>query len=76
MNADHASIATDGDVSHSTLITGSHNVLIQADRMLLHAADQSRAAQCDPTRMLRILAVLTAPVTPHLPPRLRAFHYP
>jgi hypothetical protein len=67
MNADHASIAT-GDVSPSTLITGSHNVLIQADQVLLHAVDQARAAQRDPTRMLRILALLATPVTPPCPP--------
>jgi len=79
MNADHASSATGGDVSHSTLITGSHNVLIQAEYghgmpcpCTLHAADQARAAQRDPTRMLRILALLAAPVhdpqRPHHPP--------
>ena len=72
MNADHASIATGGDVSPSTLITGSHNVLIQADHVLLHAIDQARAVQRDPTRMLRILALLAAPVhdpqRPHHPP--------
>ncbi|MBO9394140.1 CHAT domain-containing protein, partial [Caldilinea sp.] len=56
------SIAVGGGVSGSLLVTGSQNVIIQAGEILLRLAEQARAAARDPGRMLRILAVLAAPV--------------
>jgi tetratricopeptide (TPR) repeat protein len=56
------SIAVGGNVSSSLLVTGSQNVIIQAGQVMFRAAEQARAAGRDPAHMLRILAVLAAPV--------------
>lgn len=56
------SIAVGGNVSSSLLVTGSQNVIIQAGEVLFQAAEQARAAGRDPAHMLRVLAVLAAPV--------------
>ena len=50
------------DADHSVLVTGSQNVIIQAEQVMLQAAQQAAAAQRDPARMLRVLALLAAPV--------------
>ncbi|WP_288089002.1 hypothetical protein [Roseiflexus sp.] len=46
-----------GDATHSILITGSHNVI-----QIGQAAAQARSAGCDPAQMLRVAAILAAPV--------------
>lgn len=46
-----------GDATHSILITGSHNVI-----QIEQAAAQARSAGCDPAQMLRVAAILAAPV--------------
>ena len=51
-----------GEAHKSVLVTGSHNVIIQAGQVLVRAAEAARRAQRDPGHMLRILAVLAAPV--------------
>ena len=56
------SIAVGGNVSSSLLVTGSQNVIIQAGQVMFQDAEQARAAGRDPAHMLRILAVLAAPV--------------
>jgi hypothetical protein len=61
MPNDHA-IAIQGSAQESILVTGSQNVIIQAGEILLRLAEQARGAARDPGRMLRILAVLAAPV--------------
>ena len=56
-----ASIYIGGDAEHAILIAGSHNIVVLA-------AEQARAQGRDPARMLRILALLAAPVyDPHNP---------
>ncbi len=61
-------IQVTGDAQHSILVTGSHNLIVQAGQVLIQAAEQARRQGRDPTRMLRILAVLAAPVyDPHQP---------
>ncbi|MGQ9494259.1 MAG: CHAT domain-containing protein, partial [Anaerolineae bacterium] len=57
-----------GEVSGSVLVTGSQNVIIQAEQVMLQAVQQATQAQRDPGRMLRILALLAAPVHDPLPP--------
>ncbi len=64
-----------GNVQGSILVTGSHNIIIQAGQVLLQTAQAAQAQGRDPTHMLRILAVLAAPVhdpdhPQHLPPPL------
>jgi len=61
MPNDHA-IAIQGSAQESILVTGSQNVIIQAGQVMIQAAEKARAAARDPGRMLRILAVLAAPV--------------
>jgi len=60
------------DTDQSALVTGSQNVVIQAEQVMLQAAQQAAAAQRDPARMLRVLALLAAPVynprSPSAPP--------
>ena len=72
MISDH-SLSITGDVSGSVLVTGSQNIIIQAGQVMVQAAARARAAQRDPARMLRILALLAAPVfaprTARNPPR-------
>ena len=67
-NRPPASIHVGGDAEHSTLVTGSQNVIVQAEEVIFQAAAQARAAQRDPTHMLRILALLAAPVYDPLQP--------
>ncbi|MCR4406582.1 MAG: hypothetical protein NUW24_06635 [Anaerolineae bacterium] len=50
-----ASIHIGGDAEHSILVIGSQNIIIQA-------AAQATREQRDPTRMLRVAAILAAPV--------------
>ncbi|MBC7251259.1 MAG: CHAT domain-containing protein [Anaerolineae bacterium] len=58
-------IGIHGDVQSSVLITGSHNIV-------LLAAQEAQRRGRDPTRMLRVVALLAAPVHdpqhPHRPP--------
>ncbi len=63
------SIHIGGDVGSSTLVAGSHNIVIgRAEQVMLQAAAQAQAQRQDPARMLRILALLAAPVLdPHRP---------
>jgi len=50
------------------LVTGSENVVIQAENVMLNAVQQASLSQSDPARMLRVLALLAAPVyNPHSP---------
>ncbi|MGB9890868.1 MAG: hypothetical protein ACPLTQ_14555, partial [Anaerolineae bacterium] len=56
------SIQIGGDAKDSVLVTGSQNIIIQAEQVLIHAAQAAQIQGRDPTRMLRILAVLAAPV--------------
>jgi hypothetical protein len=51
-----------GRAEDSVLVTGSHNVIIQAEQVMLQAAEQAAMSKRDPTRMLRVLALLSAPV--------------
>ena len=66
------SIAVGGDVGGSLLVTGSQNVIIQAGQVMLQAAAAARLQRQDPTRMLRVLALLAAlvydPADPDHPP--------
>jgi len=50
------------DADHSVLVTGSENVVIQAENVMLHAVQQASLSQRDSARMLRVLALLAAPV--------------
>jgi len=50
------------DIEHSVLATGSQNVIIQAEHVMLQAVQQAALSQRDPARMLRVLALLAAPV--------------
>jgi tetratricopeptide (TPR) repeat protein len=52
----------------SVLVTGSHNVIIKAGQVMLQAAEQAVREKCDPSRMLRVLALLAAPVYNPLSP--------
>lgn len=45
-----------------TVVFGSQNLILQAGQVLIHAAEQARQQGRDPARMLRILALLAAPV--------------
>jgi len=68
-------IQVTGDVAGSVLVTGSQNVIIQAGQVLVQAAAAARRQRQDPARLLRVLAVLAAPVhdparPDHLPPPL------
>ncbi|MGB9723445.1 MAG: hypothetical protein ACPL7G_06075, partial [Chloroflexia bacterium] len=56
------SIQIGGDAEGSVLVTGSQNVIIQAEQVWFQAAQAAQNRGRDPTRMLRILAVLAAPV--------------
>jgi len=47
---------------NSVLVTGSQNVIIQAEKVMLQAAEQAAISKRDPARMLRVLALLAAPV--------------
>ncbi len=58
----NAQIQAGGDVTDSILVTGSQNVIVQAGQVLIHAVEQARRQERDPARMLRILALLAAPV--------------
>ncbi len=61
-NPSPGNISLGGDAAHSVLVTGSHNVIIQAGQVMLQAAEEARRAQRDPACMLRVLALLAAPV--------------
>lgn len=68
-------IHVDGNVQGSILATGSYNTIIQAEQVLIQTAQAAQAQGRDPAHMLRILAVLAAPVhdpdhPQHLPPPL------
>ncbi len=53
---------------HSLLVSGSQNVIIKADQVMLQAAQHAAQLQRDPAKMLRVLALLAAPVyDPHFP---------
>jgi len=41
---------------------GSDRIIIQAESVMLQAAEQAKEEKRDPSRMLRVLAVLAAPV--------------
>lgn len=43
-------------------MTGSQNVIIQAEQVMQQAAEQAALSKRDPARMLRVLALLAAPV--------------
>ena len=73
MPESQGSIQVQGDVQQSVLVTGSHNVVVQAEQVMLQAAAQARAKRRDPARMLRILALLAAPVyDPYQPDEMPA----
>ncbi|HRW82645.1 MAG TPA: tetratricopeptide repeat protein [Methanothrix sp.] len=55
-------IDIEGDTDESVLVTGSHNVVIQAEQVMLQAAEEARREKRDPAQMLRVLALLAAPV--------------
>jgi len=55
-------IQVTGDAAGSVLVTGSQNVIIQAGQVLVQAAAAARRQRQDPARLLRVLAVLAAPV--------------
>ena len=55
-------IQVGGDVGSSVLVTGSQNIIVQAEQVLFQAARAARQKGRDPDRMLRILALLAAPV--------------
>lgn len=55
-------IQISSDAEKSVLETGSQNVIIQAEQVMRHAAQQASQARRDPARMLRVLALLAAPV--------------
>ncbi|MGQ9527479.1 MAG: hypothetical protein ACUVUA_06860, partial [Chloroflexus sp.] len=61
MNPDHA-ISIGGDASGSVIITGSHNLAIQAQQVMLQAAQTAKEQGRDPAHMLRVLTLLAAPV--------------
>ncbi|MGQ9503247.1 MAG: hypothetical protein ACUVSB_14450, partial [Anaerolineae bacterium] len=56
------SISISGDVSGSVLISGSHNLVIQAQQVMLQAAQTAKEQGRDAAHMLRVLAILAAPV--------------
>ncbi len=56
------SIHVGGDAEKSILVTGSHNVVVQAEHVLFATAQAARRHGRDPAQMLRILALLAAPV--------------
>lgn len=63
-------IQISSDAEKSVLVTGSQNVIIQAEQVMLHAAQQASQERRDPARMLRVLALLAAPVyNPRSPDR-------
>lgn len=63
MNDDpRGDIQIGSDADHSVLVTGSENVVIQAENVMLHAVQQASLSQRDSARMLRVLALLAAPV--------------
>ena len=65
------SLAVGGSVTGSVLVSGSQNLIIQAGQVMLQAAGQARAQQRDPAAMLRVLALLAAPVyDPRHPDRM------
>ncbi len=73
-----APISIGGDATENILVTGSNNVIIRAEQLTFRAAEQARAEQHDPARMLRILTLMAAPVfdprnpdTPPIPLDLR-----
>ena len=51
-----------GDADESVLVTGSHNVIIRAEEVMLQAAEAAAEAKRTPRQMLRVLAILAAPV--------------
>jgi hypothetical protein len=61
-HAPRGDIQIGGDAEHSVLVTGSQNVIIQAAQVMLKAAERAARSQQDPARMLRVLALLAAPV--------------
>ena len=68
MNPDH-SISIGGDVSGSVLVTGSHNLVIHAEQVMLQAAQKAKEQGRDAAHMLRVLSLLAAPVLdPNSPP--------
>ncbi len=76
MSADApGSISVGGDVGKSVLVTGSQNIILQAEQVLFQAAQAARQEGLDPAHALRILAILAAPVydprrPEYLPPPL------
>ena len=77
---DHNPIKTDNsdDSSEKENAAGSNRIIIQAEKIMHQAAKQARDEKRDPSRMLRVLAVLSAPVfdpaDPHRPPTLLDLH--
>ena len=67
------SVQITGDIAGSVLGTGPHKAIIHAEQVMQRAAEAAHKQGQEPTRMLRILAVLAAPVydptqPDHLPP--------
>ena len=67
------SVQITGDIAGSVLGTGPHKAIIHAEQVMQRAAEAAHRQGQEPTRMLRILAVLAAPVydptqPDHLPP--------
>jgi len=50
------------EAEHNLQTTGSKNATTQAKQVMLQAAEQAVRSERDPSRMLRVLAVLSAPV--------------
>jgi len=71
-------IDIEGSTDESVLVTGSHNVVIQAEQVMLQAAEEARREKRDPAQMLRVLALLAAPVfdprNPDQPPKPLDLH--
>ncbi len=56
------SVSIGGGVTGSVVVTGSQNIILQAGQVLLQAAQAAQQQGRDPAHMLRLLALLAAPV--------------
>ncbi|MCX6672611.1 MAG: CHAT domain-containing protein [Methanothrix sp.] len=61
-DASRKDIQIGSKAENSVLVTGSENVIIQSEQVMLQAAEQAALSKRDPARMLRVLALLAAPV--------------
>ena len=55
-------IDIEGSTDESVLVAASHKVVIRAEQVMLQAAEEARREKRDPAKMLRVLALLAAPV--------------